>query len=53
MKRLLLVLTLCTIIAPVFVQAAHATPRNAPYTHESACMYRGYPCSKWTRDDGW
>ena len=53
MKRLLLVLMLGTMIAPVVVQTAHATPRNAPYTHEGVCMYEGYPCSEWTRDDGW
>jgi Spy/CpxP family protein refolding chaperone len=53
MKRLLMALTLATTIAPVFVQAATAASPNAPYKHEDACMYRGYPCSEWTRDDRW
>jgi hypothetical protein len=54
MKRLLLAFMLATLIGPVFVQAASANiSRNAPYTHESSCMYRGYPCSEWQRDDGW
>jgi Spy/CpxP family protein refolding chaperone len=53
MKRLLMALTLATTIGPVFVQAATAASPNAPYKHEDACMYRGYPCSEWTRGDRW
>jgi hypothetical protein len=49
MKRLLMALTLTIMIAPVFAQAAAA----APYKHEDACMYPGYPCSEWTRDNRW
>jgi hypothetical protein len=53
MKRLLLALTLLSTIAPVFVQTAAAASPGQPYRHEEACMYRGYPCSEWTRDDRW
>jgi hypothetical protein len=53
MKRLLMAFMLATLIGPVFVQAASATSRGDPYWHESSCMYRGYPCSEWKRDDGW
>jgi hypothetical protein len=53
MNRLLLDLMLGTMIAPIFVQAAHATPRNAPYTHEERMHVSRLPHSEWTRDDGW
>jgi hypothetical protein len=53
MKRLLMALTLATTIGLAFVQAATAASPNTPYKHEHACMYRGYPCSEWTRDDRW
>jgi hypothetical protein len=53
MKRLLITFMLVTVIGPIFVQAASAASSGAPYKHDDACMYRGYPCSEWTRDDGW
>ncbi len=53
MKRLFMAFMLAAVVAPVFVQAATAASPNRPYKHEDACMYRGYPCSEWTRDDGW
>jgi len=53
MKRFLLAFTMATLIGPVFVQAATAASAGRPYKHEDACMYRGYPCSEWNRDDGW
>jgi hypothetical protein len=53
MKGLIVAFTLAAIIAQTFVQTATAAPRNRDYKHEDACMYRGYPCSEWTRDDRW
>ena len=53
MKRLLMAFMLATLIGPVFVHTASAASSGAPYKHEDACMYRGYPCSEWNRDDGW
>jgi hypothetical protein len=53
MKKLLMVLTAASIIPPVFVQTASAATPDQPYKHEEACMYKGYPCSEWTRGDRW
>jgi hypothetical protein len=53
MKRLLMAFILATLIGPVFVQAASAASSGVPYKHKDACMYRGYPCSEWNRDDRW
>jgi hypothetical protein len=53
MKRLITAFTLAAIITQAFVQIANAAPRDRNYRHEDACMYRGYPCSEWNRDDGW
>jgi hypothetical protein len=53
MKRLLMAVMLATMTMPVFALAAAAAAQDRPYRHESACMYQGYPCSEWTRDDGW
>jgi hypothetical protein len=53
MKRLVVALTLATIIGFVLVQSAFAASPARPYKHKDACMYRGYPCSEWTRDGRW
>ena len=53
MKKLVMAVMLATMTMPVFALAASTGSPNRPYKHESACMYQGYPCSEWTRDDGW
>jgi len=53
MKRLLVAFMLATVIGPAFAQVATAATQGRPYKHKEACMYRGYPCSEWTRDDRW
>jgi len=53
MNRVLMAFMLATNIGPVFAQAATAAAPDRPYRHEDACMYRGYACSEWTRDDRW
>jgi hypothetical protein len=53
MNRLLMAFMLATITGLAFALAATAAAPNRPYKHKDACMYRGYPCSEWTRDDRW
>jgi hypothetical protein len=53
MKKFILAFALASMMVPVFVQAATAASRNRPYIQEDVCMYPGYPCSEWTRDDVW
>jgi hypothetical protein len=53
MTKITLLLTLVGAIV-AFAESANARPNdNYYYSKQDGCVYRGYPCSEWTRPDGY
>ena len=53
MTKITLLLALVGAIV-AFAQSANARPNDDYYySSKHGCMYRGYPCSEWTRPDSY
>jgi hypothetical protein len=54
-NKITVTLAIAAVIASqLFVQSANAWTNDAyNYSSNKGCMYRGYPCSEWTRPDSY